>query len=133
MHKLVADANTQTLPATSHVGSSPNPTELIRLTKFFHSCNVRNSVFVPYITVTREIDAPIGEVWVIVAAFGAERTWYPGCRKLTLEDFGTGNVRTLDYECPAGKNKGQRYVFSEEMTAVDADKHSMVFRARRPD
>ncbi|KAH7156358.1 hypothetical protein EDB81DRAFT_786802 [Dactylonectria macrodidyma] len=88
---------------------------------------------VHYVTVTREIDAPIGELWALVAAFGAERTWYPGCRKLTLEGFGIGSVRTFDYEYPAGKNKGQRYVFSEEMTAVDADKHSMTFRVRRPD
>ncbi|KAH6995394.1 hypothetical protein EDB80DRAFT_815708 [Ilyonectria destructans] len=86
-----------------------------------------------YVTVTREIDAPIGEVWGIVAAFGAERTWYPGCKKLTLEGFGIGSIRTFDYEHPAGKNKGQRYVFSEEMTAYDADKHSMSFRVRRPD
>ncbi|KAL6407461.1 Polyketide cyclase/dehydrase [Ilyonectria robusta] len=86
-----------------------------------------------YITVTREIDAPIGEAWGIVAAFGAERAWYPGCRKLTLTGFGIGSIRTFDYEYPAGKHKGERYTFSEEMTAYDADKHSMSFRVRRPD
>ncbi|EXK30484.1 hypothetical protein FOMG_13290 [Fusarium oxysporum f. sp. melonis 26406] len=86
-----------------------------------------------YITVTREINAPIGEVWGLVAAFGGEKAWYPGCLKLSLEGFGIGSIRTFSYEYPAGKNKGKRYEFSEEMTAYDADNHSMTFRVRRPD
>lgn len=86
-----------------------------------------------YITVTREIDAPIGEVWGLASSFGAERAWYPGCIKLSLEGFGLGSIRTFTYEYPAGKNKGKQYVFSEEMTAYDGDKHSQTFRVRRPD
>ncbi len=88
---------------------------------------------VHYVTVTRDLDAPIGEVWGIVAGFGAERPWYPGAKKVSLEGFGIGSVRTFTYEYPAGKHKGEGYVFTEELVAVDADKHSMTFRVRRPD
>jgi hypothetical protein len=88
---------------------------------------------VHYITVTRDIDAPIGEVWGIVAGFGAERPWYPGAKKVSLKGFGIGSVRTFTYEYPAGQHKGEGYVFSEELTACDADNYSMTFRVRRPD
>ncbi|EXL47892.1 hypothetical protein FOCG_10405 [Fusarium oxysporum f. sp. radicis-lycopersici 26381] len=67
---------------------------------------------VPYTTVTRDIYAPIGEVWGILGGFGAEKACY---------------------EYPEGPQKGQRYEFSEEMTEVDASNHSMTFRVRRPD
>ncbi|KAH6973109.1 hypothetical protein BKA56DRAFT_691801 [Ilyonectria sp. MPI-CAGE-AT-0026] len=89
--------------------------------------------FVPYHTVTRDIYAPIGEVWGILGGFGAEKAWYPGCIKLTLEGFGIGSIRTFSYEYPAGPHKGERYEFSEEMTEVDAANYSMSFRVRRPD
>ncbi|VUC24116.1 unnamed protein product [Clonostachys rosea] len=88
---------------------------------------------VHYITVTRDINAPIGEVWGIVAGFGAEKTWYPGALKVSLEGFGIGSVRHFSYEYPAGKNKGQRYEFTEELTEYDAKNYSMSFRVRRPD
>lgn len=88
---------------------------------------------IPYVTVKRDINAPIDELWGLIAGFGAERTWYPGCLKLSVTGFGIGSVRTFHYEYPDGPQKGERYVFSEEMTAVDADKHSMSFRVRRPD
>lgn len=86
-----------------------------------------------YVTVTRDIKAPIAEVWGLIAGFGAERTWYPGCLKLSVTGFGIGSVRTFYYEYPDGPQKGERYTFSEEMTAVDAEKHSMSFQDRRPD
>ncbi|EXA32582.1 START-like domain superfamily [Fusarium oxysporum f. sp. vasinfectum] len=88
---------------------------------------------VPYTTVTRDIYAPIGEVWGILGGFGAEKAWYPGCIKLSLEGFGIGSIRRFSYEYPEGPQKGQRYEFSEEMTEVDASNHSMTFRVRRPD
>ncbi|RAQ57705.1 hypothetical protein COH20_004096 [Aspergillus flavus] len=62
---------------------------------------------VHYTTVTRDIDAPIGEVW--------------------------GLHPHLNYVYPAGKKKGQEYTFSEELTAYDDSKHSMIFRVRRSD
>ncbi|PSN67483.1 hypothetical protein BS50DRAFT_392902 [Corynespora cassiicola Philippines] len=86
-----------------------------------------------YVTVTREIDAPIGEVWGLVAGFGAERAWYPGAKSVSLEGFGLGSIRTFEYAYPDGKNKGQEYTFSEELTEYDASKYSMTFRVRRPD
>ncbi|KAL0940181.1 bet V I allergen [Colletotrichum truncatum] len=83
--------------------------------------------------VTREIDAPIGELWGLVAGFGAEKPWYPGAKSVSLKGFGLGSIRTFNYVYPEGKNKGQEYTFSEELTEVDASKHSMTFRVRRPD
>ncbi|EGU80194.1 hypothetical protein FOPG_14533 [Fusarium oxysporum f. sp. conglutinans race 2 54008] len=93
----------------------------------------QNQELVPYHTVTRDIYAPIGEVWGILGGFGAEKAWYPGCIKLSLEGFGIGSVRRFSYEYPAGPQKGQRYEFSEELTEVDAPNYSMTFRVRRPD
>ncbi|GKZ26814.1 hypothetical protein AbraCBS73388_003201 [Aspergillus brasiliensis] len=92
-----------------------------------------NSSLVHYTTVTRDVDAPIGELWGLVAGFGAEKAWYPGAISVSLEGFGLGSIRTFDYVYPAGKNKGKRYTFSEELTECDASKHSMTFRVRRPD
>ena len=92
-----------------------------------------NPSLVHYTTVTRDIDAPIGEVWGLVAGFGAEKAWYPGAKSVSLEGFGLGSVRTFVYAYPGGKNKGQEYTFSEELTDCDASKHSMTFQVRRPD
>ncbi|RBR13189.1 hypothetical protein FVER53590_09869 [Fusarium verticillioides] len=86
-----------------------------------------------YVCVTREINAPIAEVWGMIAGFGAEKAWYPGCLSLSVEGFGIGSIRTFEYEYPEGEHKGERYTFSEEMTEVDAANHSMMFRVRRPD
>ncbi|KAM5353553.1 hypothetical protein ACJ41O_000203 [Fusarium nematophilum] len=88
---------------------------------------------VPYHTVTRDIYAPIGQVWGILGGFGAEKAWYPGCIRLSLEGFGIGSIRTFSYEYPAGPHTGERYEFSEEMTEVDAANYSISFRVRRPD
>lgn len=88
---------------------------------------------VHYQSVAREIYAPIGEVWGILGGFGAEKAWYPGCIKLSLEGFGIGSIRTFSYEYPAGPHKGERYEFSEELTEVDAANYSMTFRVQRPD
>ncbi|EKG13605.1 Polyketide cyclase/dehydrase [Macrophomina phaseolina MS6] len=92
-----------------------------------------NDSLVHYTTVIRDIDAPIGEVWGLVAGFGAEKPWYPGAKSVSLEGFGLGSIRTFSYVYPTGKNKGQEYTFSEELTAYDASNHSMTFRVRRPD
>ncbi|KAK1144213.1 hypothetical protein N8T08_005626 [Aspergillus melleus] len=59
-----------------------------------------------YTTVTRDIDAPIGEVWGLVAGFSAEKA----CQYPLKE-----------------------YTFPEELTAYDASKHSMTLQVRRPD
>ena len=42
---------------------------------------------VHYVTVTRDVDAPIGELWGLVAGFGAEKPWYPGAKSVSLEGF----------------------------------------------
>lgn len=88
---------------------------------------------VHYTTVTRDIEAPIGQVWGLVAGFGAEKAWYPDAKSVSLEGFGLGSIRHFDYVYPAGKNKGQQDTFSEELTEYGASKHSMTFRVRRPD
>ncbi|OAL56098.1 hypothetical protein IQ07DRAFT_583500 [Pyrenochaeta sp. DS3sAY3a] len=86
-----------------------------------------------YVTVTRDVDAPIGELWGLVAGFGAEKAWYPGAKSVSLEGFGLGSIRTFSYAYPAGPKKGEEYVFSEELTECDAPNYSMTFRVRRPD
>ncbi|KAF2008871.1 hypothetical protein BU24DRAFT_456095 [Aaosphaeria arxii CBS 175.79] len=91
------------------------------------------AALVDYVTVTRDINAPIGEVWGIIGGFGAEKAWYPGCKKLILEGFGLGSIRTFHYEYPSGPKAGETYIFSEEMTAIDIPNYSMSFRVRRPD
>ncbi|KAH6618604.1 hypothetical protein C7974DRAFT_426876 [Boeremia exigua] len=90
---------------------------------------------VHYITVTREIDAPIGEVWGLVAGFGAEKAWYPDAKSVSLTGFGVGSIRTFHFAYPAGPNKGEEYIFSEdqELTECDAPNYSLTFRVRRPD
>ncbi|KAL3441558.1 hypothetical protein BJX65DRAFT_313733 [Aspergillus insuetus] len=86
-----------------------------------------------YTTVTRDIDAPIGEVWGFVGGSGAEKAWYPGAKSVSLEGFGLGSIHTFNYIYPAGKKKGQEYTFSEELTEYDASRHSMTFQVRQPD
>ncbi|RYN31955.1 hypothetical protein AA0114_g12118 [Alternaria tenuissima] len=86
-----------------------------------------------YITVTREVDAPIGELWGLVAGFGAEKAWYLGAKSVSLAGFGIGSIRTFFYVYPSGPKKGEEYSFSEELTECDAPNYSMTFRVRRPD
>ncbi|KAM0335430.1 hypothetical protein ACHAQA_000476 [Verticillium albo-atrum] len=80
-------------------------------------------------TVTRDLDASVGEVWAIVAGFGCERLWFPHVKKLSLEGFGIGSVRTFTQEGPGRPFR----IFTEELTSVDAAKHTIRFRVRRPD
>lgn len=81
---------------------------------------------VPYVGVVRDINASIEEVCGLITGFGAGKTRYPGCLKLTVTGFGIGCVRTFHYEYLDGPHKGERYIFSEEMTAVNAVNHSMI-------
>lgn len=86
----------------------------------------------PYVTITRDISAPIDRLWDLIAGFRAERTRHPVCLELFVTGFGVGSVRILHYEFVDLPQKYERYVFPENMTAVCADKHSMTFRIRRP-
>ncbi|RYO73047.1 hypothetical protein AA0113_g791 [Alternaria arborescens] len=86
-----------------------------------------------YITVTREVDAPIGELWGLVAGFGAEKAWYPGAKSVSLAGFGIGSIRTFSYVYPSWPKKDEEYSFSEELTECSAPKYSMTFRVCRPD
>lgn len=47
------------------------------------------------VRVTEAINAPIGQVWGIVAGFGALRTWMPAAESCSLEGDGIGSVRTV--------------------------------------
>ncbi|KAL1582063.1 hypothetical protein WHR41_09135 [Cladosporium halotolerans] len=86
----------------------------------------------PWVTTIRDISAPIDRLRDLIASFRAERTWHPVCLELFVTGFGVGSVRIFHYEYAGLPQKCERYVFSENMTAVCADEHSMTFRIRRP-
>ena len=78
--------------------------------------------------VTRTIHAPIGQVWGIVTSFGAESLWFPGVISSSLEGYGPGSVRTIQFE----KNPWVNLV-REQMEVCDPVKHLLRFRVRNDD
>ncbi|KAK1634950.1 hypothetical protein BDP81DRAFT_462674 [Colletotrichum phormii] len=44
--------------------------------------------------IVRVIDAPISDVWAIIAAFGSEKLWFPNVIQSSLEGFGIGHTIT---------------------------------------
>ncbi|KAM0287775.1 hypothetical protein ACHAQH_000307 [Verticillium albo-atrum] len=54
---------------------------------------------------TRHFNAPVAQVWAIVAAYGSEALWMPNVRKVTLEGFGIGSTRSLHIQAgPEGES-----------------------------
>ncbi|KXH69016.1 hypothetical protein CSAL01_12179 [Colletotrichum salicis] len=66
--------------------------------------------------VVRVIDAPISDVWAIIAAFGSEKLWFPNVIQSSLEGFGIGSIRTLTF------NNG--HVVHERLEIADPETHT---------
>ncbi|KAM3543098.1 hypothetical protein ARSEF1564_003997 [Beauveria bassiana] len=82
---------------------------------------------IPVTTVTKDIDAPIGEVWAIVSAWGSEKLWFPNMMRSSLEGLGVGSVRTLTF-------KPGDFTVSERLEAVDPLAHTLSYALiRNPD
>lgn len=47
------------------------------------------------VTVTRTIDAPIGEVWAITSSFGTIKPWMKGIGTVSVTGAGIGAVRSI--------------------------------------
>ena len=73
--------------------------------------------------VTRTVNAPIGQIWGIISAFGSEALWFPGVITASLEGYGIGSVRTLRYEENPWVN-----LVREELVTVDPVKHLVRFK-----
>ncbi|KAG7294103.1 hypothetical protein NEMBOFW57_004166 [Staphylotrichum longicolle] len=78
--------------------------------------------------VTQTIHAPIGQVWGIVASFGAESLWFPGVVSSSLEGYGPGAVRTIHFEENPWVN-----LVREQMVVCDPVKHLLRFRVQNDD
>lgn len=68
-------------------------------------------------------NAPIGEVWAVISAIGAEKLWIEGVRKVSLEGAGLGALRTLTFDT---------YVAVERIEECDPVKHRVVYRLLDP-
>ncbi|KAM0287774.1 hypothetical protein ACHAQH_000306 [Verticillium albo-atrum] len=76
---------------------------------------------------SKTINIPIARVWAIVAAWGCESLWMPDCTSSSLEGFGIGSVRVLEF----GEFPGVG--IRETLKAVDPSSHSLSFRIYRDD
>lgn len=74
-------------------------------------------------TLSRVIDAPIGEVWAITSAFGAIRAWMPGIDKVSVEGAGIGARRTV-------ATRGT--VAVETLIELDGEKHRVRYTIAAP-
>lgn len=76
--------------------------------------------------VSKVIDAPIGEVWAIISAWGSERLWFPGVIKSSVEGFGIGSVRTLTFS-------DHSFSVSERLEVADPSTHTISYLILRDD
>jgi carbon monoxide dehydrogenase subunit G len=78
------------------------------------------------VSVSDEIAAPVGEVWAIVAAYGAVRAWMPDVESCVLAgDGGIGSLRKV-------KLKGVERPADERLERVDPAGHVLVYRLLQP-
>ncbi|KAJ3541097.1 hypothetical protein NM208_g4755 [Fusarium decemcellulare] len=73
------------------------------------------------------INAPVEEIWAIIAAFGSESLWMPTCIKSTLEGFGLGAVRSLVL------SPQPDVVIKEKIEAADPINHTIRYSVTRDD
>jgi carbon monoxide dehydrogenase subunit G len=66
------------------------------------------------LSVSRVIDAPIGEVWAITSAFGSIKTWMSGIERVSVTGAGIGAERTI---------QSSLGIAVERMVAIDARRH----------
>lgn len=70
--------------------------------------------------VTKTVNAPVGEVWAIISAWGSERLWFPGVSVSSVKGFGIGSVRTLTF---ANANMS----VSERLESADPATHTISY------
>jgi Polyketide cyclase / dehydrase and lipid transport len=69
------------------------------------------------------IAAPIGEVWGVIAAFGALKAWIPGVASCSQEGDGVGAIRRI---------RSAFGVADERLEASHAGEHRIVYRVLDP-
>lgn len=73
--------------------------------------------------VVATFEAPIGEVWAIIAAIGAEKAWIEGVQACSLQGAGCGALRTLTMP---------DFVAIEKIEECDPELHRVVYRLQDP-
>jgi hypothetical protein len=76
-----------------------------------------------YLRVIETIEAPIGEVWGVIAGFGALRTWMEAVESCSLEGCGIGAVRTV---------RVMGALTRERLTSCDADAYRLGYELLDP-
>lgn len=76
-----------------------------------------------YVRVVRVIPFSIGEVWGLVAGFGALRTWVEAVERCSLEGVGVGAVRTVT---------AMGGVTRERLTHLDPDGYGISYALEDP-
>ncbi|PWI63912.1 hypothetical protein PCL_04240 [Purpureocillium lilacinum] len=74
--------------------------------------------------VTKVVDAPIGEVWAIISAWGSERFWFPNVIKSTVEGSGVGAKRTLTF---GGEDGEVAFEISEQLQSINPATHTISY------
>jgi hypothetical protein len=75
------------------------------------------------IKVVDTFDAPIDQVWAVVAAVGAEKAWMPALKTCALKGAGVGAIRTMTFET---------FAIIERIETCDPDNHFFVYRLLDP-
>ena len=68
-------------------------------------------------------DVPIGEVWAILAAYGAGKAWISGVLGCSVEGSGVGAMRTFRFK---------DYIAVERLEICDPVTHCVVYRLLEP-
>lgn len=68
-------------------------------------------------------EAPIGEVWALIAAYGAEKAWIEGVLKSSVEGSGIGALRTMTF---------RDFVAEEVLEECDPKTYRFVYRLLDP-
>jgi hypothetical protein len=68
------------------------------------------------------VNAPATKVWGILASWGCESLWMPNCTSSSLQGFGIGSVRHLDFTTRPG------ITTKETLEEVNAAEYTLRFR-----
>jgi carbon monoxide dehydrogenase subunit G len=78
------------------------------------------------VSLSEEIAAPIGQVWAVIAAFGAVKAWMPDVASCALDGDGSaGSVRLVTL-------KGAPGVVAERLEALRPADHTVVYSILTP-
>jgi hypothetical protein len=78
------------------------------------------------VSLSEEIAAPLAEVWGVIAAFGAVKSWMPDVATCALEgDGGAGSIRNVTL-------KGASGVVCERLEEIRAADHTVVYSILTP-